>query len=160
MVIASRFKTKKHKEEGSFSFHGMGSKKKHSSYFSLYPITGNIDECLTLSKEGRWKPPAERERGCFSHAGWFEGLAAPQRIAGEWEGWGWPLQTVLPPPSQPCLRFPFFLLEEAEHLLLKVTALIPTARSRVYGWPLLVTQGSACTAPCLPLSDCKGAGAG
>lgn len=63
-------------------------------------------------------------------------------------------------PSQPCLRFPFFLLEEAEHLPMKVTALIPTACSRVYGWPLLVTQGSACTAPCLPLSDCKGAGAG
>lgn len=63
-------------------------------------------------------------------------------------------------PSQPCLRCPLFLLEEAEHLPMKVTALIPTARSRVYGWPLLVTQGSACPAPCLPLSDCKGAGAG
>lgn len=62
--------------------------------------------------------------------------------------------------SQPCLRFPFFLVEGAEHLPMKVTALIPTARSRVYGWPLLVTQGSACTAPWLPLSDCKGEGAG
>lgn len=33
----------------------------------------------------------------------------------------------------------FLLLQEAEHLLTKVTALIPTARSCVCGWPLLVT---------------------
>lgn len=87
------------------------------------------------------------------------GLAARQLFAGEWEGGDGPANcaSLL---SQPCLRFPFFLLEEAEHLPMKVTALIPTARSCVYGWPLLVTRGSAHTAPCLPLSDCKGAGAG
>lgn len=33
----------------------------------------------------------------------------------------------------------FLLLGEAEHLLTKVTALIPTAGSCVWGWPLLVT---------------------
>lgn len=139
------------------AFHGIGSKKKHSSYFSLYPITGNVDECLILRKEGRWKLPAETARLFF--ACWFGGLAARQFIAGEWEGGDGPANSASL-LSQPCLRFPFFLLEEAEHLPMKVTALIPTARSCVYGWPLLVTQGSAHTAPCLPLSDGKGAGAG
>lgn len=96
MVIAPRFKTKKHREEGSFSFHGIGSKKKHSSYFSLYPITGNVDECLTLRKEGRWKLPAETARLFFTC--WLvRGLAAPQLIAGEWEGGDGPCKQCFPP---------------------------------------------------------------
>lgn len=57
---------KNHREERSFSFHRIESKKDHSSYFSLYPITSNVDECLTLRKEERWKLPVVTARLFFT----------------------------------------------------------------------------------------------
>lgn len=46
---------KRRREEGSFSVHRIGSRKEHRSYFSLYPITSNVDKCLRLRKAERWK---------------------------------------------------------------------------------------------------------
>lgn len=55
---------KSHREERSFSFCRIESKKDHSSYFSLYPITSNVDECLT-QKRGKVEAACSDSKAVF-----------------------------------------------------------------------------------------------